>query len=163
MGREAPERVGRYTVHEILGTGGMATVHLGTVRGEDGTPEVVAIKRLHPSHARDASFVTMFLDEVRVGKLVRHPNVVRVLDCVYDGEELLAVMDYVHGETLARLLTEERRAGSRVPIPIAIAIVRDVLEALAAAHDASDADGNALELVHRDVTPENILIDTDGL
>ena len=152
---------GRYALYDTLGVGAAATVHLGVARG----PEVVAvaIKVLHDRQSREAGAVARLLDEVRLSRHVVHPNVVRVLDFVSDGEETLAVMEYVHGEPLSRLLADVKKSGRRTPVAIAAAIERDVLHGLYAAHIANDGAGRALELVHRDVTPENILVGADGI
>jgi serine/threonine-protein kinase len=152
---------GRYALYETLGVGAAATVHLGVARGPELAP--VAIKVLHDRQAREAGAVARLLDEVRLSRHVVHPNVVRVLDFVSDGEETLAVMEYVHGEPLSRLLADVKEGGRRTPVPIAVAIARDVLRGLYAAHIAKDNTGRALELVHRDVTPENILVGADGV
>ena len=151
---------GRYALYEALGRGGAASVYLGVARGDDLTP--LAVKVLHESASREAGAVTRLLDEVRLSRSIVHPNVVRVVDFVSDGEEMLAVMEYVHGEPLSRLLADARRAGARVPLPIVAAIASDILRGLHAAHEARSSDGTSLELVHRDVTPENMLVGADG-
>ena len=113
-----PPRVhGRYALYETLGVGAAATVHLGVARGPELVP--VAIKVLHDRQSREAGAVARLLDEVRLSRHVVHPNVVRVLDFVSDGEEALAVMEYVHGEPLSRLLTDVRESGRRTPVAIA--------------------------------------------
>ena len=152
---------GRYALYDTLGVGAAATVHLGVARGADVVP--VAIKVLHDRQSREAGAVARLLDEVRLSRHVVHPNVVRVLDFISDGEETLAVMEYVHGEPLSRLLADVKESGLRTPVPIAAAIACGVLHGLYAAHVAKDGAGKALELVHRDVTPENILVGADGV
>ena len=152
---------GRYALYDTLGVGAAATVHLGVARGADVVP--VAIKVLHDRQSREAGAVARLLDEVRLSRHVVHPNVVRVLDFISDGEETLAVMEYVHGEPLSRLLADVKESGLRTPVPIAAAIACGVLHGLYAAHVATDGAGKALELVHRDVTPENILVGADGV
>lgn len=157
-----PSRVhGRYALYETLGVGAAAEVHLGVSRGPEVVP--VAIKRLHDRKSRETAAVAGLLDEVRLSRHVVHPNVVRIVDFVSDGEEMLAVMEYVHGEPLSRLLADVKESGGRTSVGIATAIVCDVLRGLYAAHVATDADGRPLALVHRDVTPENILVGADGV
>src|SRR5687767_3677707 len=96
---------GRYVMYDEIAAGGMATVHFGRLRGERGFSRTVAIKRLHPQYARDPDFVSMLVDEARIAARVKHPNVVPPLDVIaIDDQELLLVMEYVHGEVLARLL-----------------------------------------------------------
>ena len=152
---------GRYALYDTLGVGAAATVHLGVARGPEVVP--VAIKVLHDRQSREAGAVARLLDEVRLSRHIAHPNVVRVLDFISDGEDTLAVMEYVHGEPLSRLLADVKEGGQRTPVPIAAAIACGVLRGLYAAHVAKDGAGKALELVHRDVTPENILVGADGV
>src|SRR5262249_55201836 len=117
--------------------------------------------QLHPHFAHDPKFVAMFLDEARLASRVHHPNVVSPLDVISNPPDLLMVMDYVHGEALSRLL--KRSAGVPVPPRIAAAIVGQVLLGLHAAHVATGESGEPLELVHRDVSPHNILVTKDGV
>src|SRR5579864_2390807 len=99
-----PTRIGRYCIYEAIGSGGMACVHFGTFAGPAGFARTVAVKRMHRHLARDPEFVAMFVDEATVAARIRHPNVVATLDVLAADDELLIVMDYVHGEPLGRLL-----------------------------------------------------------
>ncbi len=155
--------VGRYLVHDRIAAGGMATVHLGRLLGAAGFSRTVAIKRLHDAYARDPEFVAMLLDEARLAALIRHPNVVPTLDVVAEGDELLVVMEYVEGDSVAHLAKVSQSAGLRVPVPFAAAIVAQALHGLHAAHEAKDKNGAPLGIVHRDVSPQNILVGTDGV
>jgi eukaryotic-like serine/threonine-protein kinase len=155
--------VGRYALHGEIASGGMATVHYGRLLGPAGFSRTVAIKRLHPHLAKDPEFVAMFLDEARLAAHVRHPNVVGTLDVVARDAELFVVMDYVQGESLARLMRVTFERGERVRPAIAVAIVMNVLAGLQAAHDAVDEHGEPLLIVHRDVSPPNVLVGVDGL
>ena len=150
--------IGRYTLYAPLSAGGMASVHLGRLRGEVGFSRTVAIKRLHDRFTSDPEFVAMFLDEARLASRVRHPNVVPTLDVVVDDGELFLVMDYIHGETLAHLL-----AGEAVPIAVAGAVMSSILHGLHAVHEARDEGGQLLDIVHRDVTPQNLMVGADGV
>jgi eukaryotic-like serine/threonine-protein kinase len=154
-------RVGRYALHGVLAAGGMATIHVGRLLGEKGFARTVAIKRLHPQFASDPQFRTMFLEEARLAGRIRHTNVVSVIDVVSSGNELLLVMDYVHGEVLSRLI---KRAGqARIDPAIVVAIVANLLDGLHAAHETRDELGKNLDIVHRDVSPQNVVVGADGV
>ena len=161
---EAPLRVlERYAMYEGFASGGMAVVHYGRVRGSVGFSRPVAIKKLHPHFAVDPEFVAMFLDEARLAGRVQHPNVVQTIDAVSSQGELFVVLEYVHGQSLSALLAAARQDEERVPPAIAAAVVFGTLEGLHAAHEARDAQGELLEMVHRDVSPQNVLVGTDGV
>ena len=153
--------IGRYAVYGVIASGGMATVHYGRLVGPAGFSRTVAIKRLHPQFASDPALVAMMVDEARLVSRIRHPNVVPTLDVVASGAEVLVVMEYVAGESLSQL-RKISRLTQPIPIPIAAAIIADVLRGLQAAHDAKDERGSPLGIVHRDVSPQNILVGTDG-
>jgi serine/threonine-protein kinase len=154
--------VGRYALCDEIAAGGMATVHFGRLLGPAGFSRTVAIKRLHPQFARDPEFVAMFLDEARIAARIRHPNVVPTLDVVAAEGELFLVMDYVEGESLARLERAAFRTGPLVPA-LVVAILGDALRGVHAAHEATDEQGAPLSIVHRDLTPHNILVGVDGI
>ncbi len=154
---------GRYVIAARIGSGGMARVHLGRLIGTDGFSRVVAMKRLHPHLAEDEVFVRSFMDEARLASRIRHQNVVQTIDVVREGNEVLLVMEYVPGESLATLLALARERGERTPPKIAAAILCDALMGLHAAHEATDEAGRPLEIVHRDMSPENVLVGTDGV
>jgi serine/threonine protein kinase len=154
--------IGRYAIYQAIASGGMATVFLGRLMGPVGFARTVAIKRLHAHYASDPKFVTMFLDEARIAARVRHPNVVPTLDVVATNGELFLVMEYVHGESLGRLMRAAVEQGSAIPVPIVVAIMSGVLQGLHAAHEAKSERGVALQIIHRDVSPQNILLGRDG-
>jgi serine/threonine protein kinase/ABC-type branched-subunit amino acid transport system ATPase component len=154
---------GRYAVYDEIASGGMATVHLGKMIGPFGFTSTVAIKRLHAWLAKDPDFVAMFLDEARLASRVRHPNVVPVLDVYAEEGDLSLVMEYVDGESLSRLMKMTHNRAAAIPVPIAVAIVASVLHGLHAAHEARDEHGALLGLVHRDVSPQNVIVGTDGV
>ncbi|WP_434041506.1 MULTISPECIES: serine/threonine-protein kinase [Sorangium] len=153
----------RYLLFDEIGAGGMATVHLGRQLGSAGFRRTVAIKRLYPQFVRDPELVAMLLDEARVAARIRHPNVVSTVDVVSSGGEVLLVMEYVHGEPLARLLRAATREGGAPPPRVACAVLAGALHGLHAAHEATDEDGAPLHLVHRDVSPHNVLVGEDGV
>jgi eukaryotic-like serine/threonine-protein kinase len=161
--REKPRSIGRYVLFEEVAHGGMATVHLGRLRGPAGFARTVAIKRLHPPFARDPEFVSMFLDEARLAARIQHPNVVSVLDVVAAEGELFLVMDYIHGESLGQLIRLAGKQGRGIPRRVLVSIMIGVLTGLDAAHEARNERGDRLEIVHRDVSPQNVLLGVDGV
>ncbi len=154
---------GRYALHGKLAAGGMATIHLGCTVGAVGFARAVVIKRLLQQHVDDRDFVAMFVDEARLAARIRHPNVIPTLDVVAEAGELFLVMEYVHGESLGRLLANAVRADETIPPSIVSAVGIGVLEGLHAAHEATDERGQPMHLVHRDVSPQNVLIGIDGI
>jgi serine/threonine-protein kinase len=158
-----PRIVGRYAIFDEIASGGMATVFLGRLMGAGGFARTIAIKRLHPQFAKDPEFVAMFLDEARLAARIRHPNVVPTLDVVASKGELFLVMEYVRGEVLSRLARAQKTRNERVPVSIVLRVMSDALQGLHAAHEARDERGVSLQIVHRDVTPQNILVGADGV
>ena len=154
--------VGRYAMFDAIASGGMASVHFGKLVGPHGFSRTVAIKRLHENFASDPAFVAMMIDEARLVSRIEHPNVVPTLDVVAADGELLIVMEYVNGAALSRLLAALDTAHERMPVGVAVALVVDVLHGLHAAHEATSERGQPLGIVHRDVSPHNVLIGLDG-
>ncbi|MBI5534798.1 MAG: serine/threonine protein kinase [Deltaproteobacteria bacterium] len=155
--------VGRYQLFREIAAGGMASVHIARLLGPVGFSRTVAIKRLHKQFARDPEFVAMFLDEARIAARIRHPNVVQTLDVVAAEGELFLVMDYIEGESLARLLRASARLSHPVVPPrIVLSILSGMLQGLHAAHEARGENGQLLGVVHRDVSPQNVLVGADG-
>jgi serine/threonine-protein kinase len=158
--RIAAARLGVYeTLHE-LASGGMATVSIARHAGAAGFERLVVIKRVHPHLLKDRAFSDMFRDEARVCSTIRHPNVVPVIDVVESDGELYLVLEYVESLSLAALL--RAAAGERLPPAVASRILSDALAGLHAAHEAVDMRGNPLGLIHRDVSPQNIVVGLDG-
>lgn len=158
----APERVGRYLVFAPFAQGGMASVHMGRLLGASGFSRLVAMKRLHPIFAASPEHYRMLLDEARITARIRHPNVVPILDVLHEGENLFLVMEYVSGVSLNDLLQAAIDYGEPVPPGVASALVVDLLRGLHAAHEARDEDGTPLGVVHRDVSPHNVIVGVDG-
>jgi eukaryotic-like serine/threonine-protein kinase len=153
--------VGRYVIGESFASGGMGAIHLGRIRGAGGFARTVAVKRLFPGFANDAGFRAMLLDEARLVSRIRHPNVVPTLDVWEEENDLYVVMEYVHGVSLSHLI--RRPDAGPVPVGIALGILECVLSGLHAAHEARSEDGTPLGMVHRDVSPQNILVGADGV
>jgi eukaryotic-like serine/threonine-protein kinase len=157
------KRVGRYVLGHRIGVGGMAEVYLGRLLGPVGFQRSVAVKRLHPHLSGDPAFVAMFLDEVRLAASVQHPNVVDTIDVVLEGGEVFLVMEYVQGESLAQLLQSCREEKRTIDLDVIVAVISGALHGLHAAHQAKDEKGEPLHIVHRDVSPHNILVGVDGV
>jgi serine/threonine-protein kinase len=157
-----PTQIGRYRICEAIASGGMASVHFGTFAGPGGFARTVAIKRMHPHLAKDPEFLAMFVDEARVAARIRHPNVVATLDVLATADELLIVMEYAHGEPLTELMRSNAGRKARISPAVACAVASDVLSGLHAAHEATDERGGPLGIVHRDVSPDNVLVCADG-
>jgi serine/threonine protein kinase len=155
--------IGRYLLFGEIAAGGMATVHFGRLTGAAGFSRTVAIKRLHPNFAKDSEFVAMFVDEARLAARIRHPNVVPTLDVVATEGEIFLVMEYVHGESLAKL--HRAMLGLEQPTAprIIATVMSGVLHGLHAAHEAKTEQGESLSIVHRDVSPQNVLVGVDGV
>ncbi|MDB4997938.1 MAG: protein kinase [Myxococcaceae bacterium] len=142
----------------------MATVHLGRLLGPVGFSRTVAIKRLHAQFAKDQDFVSMFLDEARLAGRIQHPNVVQTLDVVANDQELFLVMEYLQGESLSRLWKAALLGDTGgMPPTIVSAILGGTLHGLHAVHEARDERGAPLGIVHRDISPQNILVGVDGV
>ncbi len=140
--------------------GGMGEVYLARTVALAGFERLVALKLCHPQLLDDPEFVAMFLDEARIAASIRHPNVVGTLDVAQEDDALYMVMEYVEGESLASLL---RRAGSPVDIPCLVRVCVDALRGLHAAHELRDHEGRPANVIHRDVTPQNLLVGLDGM
>jgi eukaryotic-like serine/threonine-protein kinase len=158
---QRPLVAGRYALYDKIATGGMATVHLGRLLGPIGFSRTVAIKRMLPQFVSDLGFVSMFVDEARLASRIRHPNVVPTLDVVAQRNELFLVLEYVHGETLSQIIKALSEKQERIPPAFAASIVCGMLHGLHAAHNVKNEHGAPLGLVHRDVSPQNVLVGTD--
>jgi serine/threonine-protein kinase len=157
------QRVGRYDLIAEIASGGMATVYLARLSGVGGFQRNVAIKCLHPHLAKNDEFVEMFLDEARLAALIHHPNVVPIQEVGEGTAGFYLVMDYVEGDTFAALLSRAAMEGKEVPREVSLRIVIDMLSGLHAAHELKDDHGRVVGLVHRDVSPQNVLVGTDGV
>jgi serine/threonine protein kinase len=157
------ERLDRFELVAELASGGMATVFLARLSGVAGFQRLVAIKRLHPHLAREPEFVEMFLDEARLAARIHHPNVVPIQEVGESEHGYYLVMDYIEGDTLARVLAKAAKTNGKVPYGVTIRILLDTLAGLHAAHEMRDDHGEPLQIVHRDVSPQNILVGVDGV
>jgi eukaryotic-like serine/threonine-protein kinase len=157
------QRVERYELLGEIASGGMATVYLARLTGMGGFQRFVAMKRLHPHLASEREFVEMFLDEARIAARIHHPNVVPILEVGASQVGYFLVMEYIEGDTLARLLARASSTSKRLPVSIALRIAIDMLSGLHAAHELRDDQNEPVNLVHRDVSPQNVLVGQDGI
>jgi len=157
------QRVDRYELMGEIASGGMATVYLARLTGMGGFQRFVAMKRLHPHLASEKEFVEMFLDEARIAARIHHPNVVPILEVGASSVGYYLVMEYIEGDTLARLLARAASTGKKLPVSIALRIAIDMLSGLHAAHELHDDQNQPVHLVHRDVSPQNVLVGQDGI
>jgi hypothetical protein len=156
--------LGRYEVLMQLASGGMAAVYIARAIGVAGFERLVAVKVLHPHLAYEEEFISMFLDEARLAARIRHPNVVPTLDISDSGGDgYFLVMEYIEGDHLGALLGRSAKQGRRLETPLVMKIVVDALGGLGAAHSLTDDKGEPLKIVHRDVSPHNIMVGTDGI
>ena len=160
----AGRQLGRYEILTQLACGGMASVYVARAQGVAGFERLVAIKVLHPHLAYEEEFISMFLDEARLAARIRHTNVVPTLDISDSpGDGYFLVMEYVEGDHLGALLSRSAKRGERLPRPFVVRVMLDALHGLGAAHRLRDEQGTPLKIVHRDVSPHNILVGTDGI
>lgn len=157
-----PDRVARYHVISELGSGGMAVIYLARSEGPGGFGRLLAVKTIHRHLCRERAFVDMFLDEARIAARIHHPNVVPVYDVGEDSGLYYIAMDYVSGETLGQVTTQAWRADREFPLEMAVYWMSMACEGLHAAHELRDAQGDLIGVVHRDVSPSNLLVGYDG-
>jgi serine/threonine-protein kinase len=156
-------QLGRYTILFRFASGGMAEVFVARMRGAGGFEKPVAIKRMLPSLAEEPRFVDMFLDEARIAAMVTSPNVVPTFDVDTDEDGApYIVMELVIGASLSQLQRGMTRKQIEIPIPVAVEVIAQAAQGLHDAHEATRPSGERLELVHRDVSPQNILVGVDG-
>ncbi|MSP59773.1 MAG: serine/threonine protein kinase [Myxococcales bacterium] len=158
----ATSRVGKYQLLELLGSGGMAEVWRATVRGAAGFHKEVALKTIRKEWARDAAFVTMFVDEARLSSTLAHPNIVATLDFGFAEGRYFLAMEMVDGVSLRACQRFLARRGWPLGVELATHVAAEMAAALHYAHHARDRDGRPLEIVHRDVNPTNVMISTHG-
>jgi serine/threonine-protein kinase len=157
----APERFGSYFVYEQLGKGGMATVHRAELPQRDGSRKQVALKRLLPTLQRE--LVSLFLDEARLLRFLKHPNIAETYDSGKVFGTYFIAMEYVRGPTLKELVTHCGATVGGVPEPITLYLAAQLCDALDHAHNCRDEKGAPLGIIHRDVTPSNLILSDEGL
>jgi serine/threonine-protein kinase len=163
MDSPLPQRVGRYDVLARIASGGMATVYLARAHGALGFERDVALKLTHAHLRESPEFSAVLLEEAKLAVRIRHSNVVPVLDVGEDPQGIFLVMEYVEGDTLAGLTRKATAAQTPLPLGVSMRVLLDALAGLHATHEQRDEGGAPLDIVHRDFSPANILVGTDGV
>src|ERR1044071_4384447 len=158
----AEEQFGPYLVYERLGVGGMATVHRALERGIEGFERIVALKRLLPHLAADASFIKSFVREAKLASVLNHVNIVRIFELGRVGTQYFISMEYIDGSDIRRILRHARKVSGPPPIHVTVGLLLQLCDALEYAHTKIDEDGHPMGLVHRDVSPSNVLVTSGG-
>jgi serine/threonine protein kinase len=153
---------GAYELVERVAVGGMAEVFKAKRGGLEGFEKVVALKRILPHLSDNAEFVRMFVDEAKVVAGLSHPNIVPIFDLGRVGNSYYIAMEYVHGRDLRTIERRARERGLRFPLDLSLRIVSEVCAALEYAHRKKDESGRPMEIVHRDISPQNILVSFEG-
>ncbi|MEO6773846.1 MAG: serine/threonine-protein kinase [Kofleriaceae bacterium] len=159
----APARLGRYELVGLLATGGMAEIHLARLAGEAGFEKIVVVKRLLPELCASKAFVAMFLAEGKLVARLDHPNICEVHELGRDGAEYFLVMPYLDGVAATELIAQPRDPDRAVQLRVATGVIVQACAGLHHAHELRDADGEAVGLVHRDVSPSNLFVTTRGV
>src|SRR4030042_152219 len=155
--------LGRYEILATIGSGGMAAIYLARIAGPAGFEKPIALKVIHGHLAEDPEFVAMFLDEARIAAQLHHPNIVQIFELGESGGIYYIAMEYLRGETVGAIIQRLVASGQRLMDPrMACHIAMDACEGLHHAHEMTDIEGRPLGLVHRDVSPQNLLITYSG-
>jgi len=155
-------RVGKYQLLRRLATGGMAELFLARALAMAGFEKLVVLKRILPQHAESDDFIKMFLTEARLAATLHHPNIVQVYDIGEEGGHYFFTMEWVQGQDLRKIVRAARKANLAVPLEHVLHIIGGVAAGLHHAHDQKDTDGTPIGIVHRDVSPSNVLVTYDG-
>jgi serine/threonine protein kinase/tetratricopeptide (TPR) repeat protein len=162
-GSSPPGEISGFDLQRRLGAGGMAEVFLAKKRGAEGTYKQLVVKRILPEHSASRRFRHMFVEEAQLATRLNHPNIVQVYEFSHHGDDLLLSMEYVEGVDLGKLMRSARKRKRKTPYWVAAFIVAEVAKGLHYAHERKDEGGLPLEIVHRDVSPQNILISYGGV
>ncbi|HOX46331.1 MAG TPA: serine/threonine-protein kinase [Myxococcota bacterium] len=154
---------GKFQLLKKIAAGGMAEIHLAKQRGMEGFEKLVVIKMILPNLVGNQEFVQMFLDEARLAAKLNHPNIVQIFDMGKAGGTFFIAMEYIQGENLRSIVKTCRKAGRHLPVEHAVKIISQAAEGLYYAHTKTDVAGNPLNIVHRDISPQNIMVSYDGV
>lgn len=157
-----PQEFGPYILLEKIGQGGMAEIFRAESKGPQGFAKEVAIKRILSSLASNEDFITQFLDEARIVGNLSHPNIVQIYDVGQVDDAYYIAMEYIHGKHLGQVIQKSVETMSQFPLRESIAAINEISKALAFAHNAVDSLNNPLHIIHRDVSPQNVLVGYNG-
>src|SRR5687767_5685696 len=156
------EVFGPYVVLERLGVGGMATVHRAKERGIEGFERIVALKRLLPHLAEDASFVRSFVREAKLASMLQHVNIVQLYELGRVGHVYFIAMEYIDGRDIRKVLRQARKVSGPPTINVIVSMLIQVCDALDYAHTRTDEHGQPVGIVHRDISPSNLIVTRSG-
>jgi len=159
---ELPRSFGSYSLLKLLARGGMGEIYLARTAGITGFEKYYAVKKLLKKFTHDNDVGARFVDEAKLGARLQHPNIVQVYDLGRVSDELYMATEFVDGFDLRRVLRFCHEKKKRIPLDIALFIVREVLSGLAYAHRQIDAEGQSINLIHRDISPQNVLVSFEG-
>jgi serine/threonine protein kinase len=154
--------VGKYELLKQLAVGGMAEIYLARQTGPEGFSKLVVIKRILPGLVAQERFIDMFLDEARVAASFNHPNIVQIFDLNRENDNFFIAMEYIHGEDMKTVVRRCAQLHQRIPIEHVVKIMSGVLDGLHYAHHQVNLDGNRVGIVHRDISPHNIIVSFEG-
>jgi serine/threonine protein kinase len=157
-----PISFGKYYLLELISVGGMAEIYKAKAFGVEGFERLLAVKKILSSIAEDESFIEMFVDEAKIAGQLNHPNIAQIFDLGKVDDSYYIALEYISGEDLKTIFERARRIGAEVDIPQICYIVMKVCEGLEYAHNKKDSQGNPLNIVHRDISPQNILLSYEG-
>ncbi len=156
------ETYGNYQLLKRLAMGGMAQIYLARQRGPEGFEKLLVVKRILPHLAENEDFVRMFLDEARIAARLNHPNIVQIFNLGAQDDSFFIAMEYIHGEDLRRVWKRAERSGQLMPVPLVCRVIIEACAGLDYAHKKTDGSGKPLGIVHRDISPQNILVTFEG-
>src|SRR5262245_9029236 len=156
------DKLGKYEVIRQIAIGGMAELYLARTLGIEGFEKLVVLKRILPQYVTNSTFVNMFLNEARMQATLHHPNVAQVYDIGLEEGDYFFAMEYIHGEDLDRIQKASEEQGVPVSMDAALTLIAGLCAGLNYAHEKASADGKPLGIVHRDVSPSNVLVSYDG-